>query len=218
MMNSVVLLSGGLDSSVNLAKAVQETDVKLCLNINYGQRAAQKEALAAEKLVAHYNLKLEKIKLDFLARITKTSLVNQAEEVPEPEEKFLDSEIAFQTAAKVWVPNRNGTFINVAAAYAETLDCQLIITGFNKEEAQTFPDNSIEFLDAINKSLTYSTQNQPKVISYTQDLDKKEIVQLGKSLNLPFDYIWSCYHGGEVMCGKCESCRRYLRALKQYQV
>jgi 7-cyano-7-deazaguanine synthase len=115
----------------------------------------------------------------------------------------------------VWVPNRNGVFINLAAAFAESLEASLIITGFNAEEAATFPDNSPQYVEAINEALSFSTQNQVQVFSPTQNLNKTEIVNLGLQLALPWELVWSCYKEGDSagrMCGECESCRRFMRA------
>lgn len=213
-MNSIALLSGGLDSTVSLAQALREGEVKLCLTMDYGQRAAKREIAAAAALAEYYHLAHRVIKLPFLTEITRTSLVNIFENIPEPAEKSLDDpREAAATAASVWVPNRNGLFINIAACFAESLDCEQVVTGFNREEAATFPDNSIDFTLSINQSLAYSTANGVRVVSYTQRLNKEEIVRLGQRLGVPWHLIWSCYYGGETMCGRCESCRRLVRAM-----
>lgn len=211
-MKSIVLLSGGLDSTVNLAKATRETDVILTITFDYGQRAAGREISAAEQIAAHYQIPSKVIELGFLKEVTKTALVNLNKQIPEMNFAELDSAKALETARQVWVPNRNGLFINIAASYAESFDCQLIITGFNAEEAETFPDNSPAFIKAVNLALGYSTLNETKVISYTQDFDKAGIIKLGQELEVPFALIWSCYYGNDEICGSCESCRRLLRA------
>ena len=211
-MKSIVLLSGGLDSTVNLAKAAVETEVMLALTFDYGQRAAAKEISAAGQLASYYRIPTRVLELPFLKEITKTALVNLNEEVPDINFDELDTAQALETARQVWVPNRNGLFINIAACFAESLECGLIVTGFNAEEAVTFPDNSPAFISAVNSSLSYSTLNKVKVTSYTQDLDKTDIIKLANDLDVPFDLIWSCYYGEQEMCGHCESCRRLLRA------
>ena len=214
-MKSIVLLSGGLDSAVSLAMALKETAVVFCLTFDYGQRSAQKEKASAAALAAHYNVEHRVLKLEFLKDITKTALVMCDKNIPEPDTAELDDDLISKTnAASVWVPNRNGLFVNIAAVFAEATGCNLIVTGFNREEAATFPDNSADFVCAANNALSYSTLNKVKLVSYTQVLDKIEIIKLGLALGLPFQYIWSCYRGGESMCRRCESCRRLDRAVQ----
>lgn len=214
-MRSVVLLSGGLDSAVSLAHALREGRVKICLTMDYGQRAAAREINAAAALADYYELEHRVVELPFLREITSTALVNRSAIVPEPANETLDDLVPAQaSAAAVWVPNRNGLFINVAASFAETLDCELVVTGFNKEEALTFPDNSTAFVDRVNEALAYSTRNRVRVVSYTQRLNKADIVRLGQQLKVPWRLLWSCYYGGRTMCGNCESCRRFFRAME----
>lgn len=215
-MKSVVLLSGGLDSTVSLAHALRESEVNLCLTFDYGQRAANREKRAAAALCAHYQVEHRVIELPFLRDITSTALVKDDLELPEPERAELDVlKASNSSVAAVWVPNRNGIFINIAAAFAESRQCELVVTGFNREEAVTFPDNSLEFVAAAGHALSFSTMNKVKVVSYTQRLNKVEIIKLGVRLCIPFNHIWSCYRGYDKMCGNCESCQRFMRASKQ---
>jgi 7-cyano-7-deazaguanine synthase len=209
---SIVLLSGGLDSTVSLKEAVKRTSVSLVLCFDYGQKAAKQEVRACRNICHHLKLPLQTIKLDWLKKISTTSLVNKDKKIPLP--KDLGKAEAKKTAKLVWIPNRNGLFINIAAAFAESLGCQLIVTGFNLEEAKTFPDNSADFVRRINSTLQRSTMNRPKVISYTQAMTKEAIIRKGKANKSPLRFIWSCYFGNNKMCGKCESCQRLIRALK----
>jgi len=214
-MKSVVLLSGGLDSTVSLAQALRESEVVLCLTMDYGQRAAVREIAASRALADHYGLNHRVIPLPFLSEITRTALVNRDARLPGPNREELDDPgAAARTAAAVWVPNRNGLFVNIAACFAESLGCQRVVAGFNREEALTFPDNSVAYLEAANGALAYSTAGRVQVLSYTQRLNKEEIVHLGQRLGVPWNLIWSCYRGEDKMCGKCESCRRLLRAFQ----
>ena len=119
-----------------------------------------------------------------------------------------------ETARAVWIPNRNGVFLNIAACFAEALEADLIIAGFNAEEAATFPDNSPPFVRAINRAFAFSTLRRPRVKSYTEKMTKREIVVLGRKLGVPLDLVWSCYRGGAKPCGRCESCARLRRAMR----
>ena len=214
-MSSIVLLSGGLDSAVSLGQALREGEVKLCLTFDYGQRARLKEINSSAEIAAFYKLKHRVVSLNFLRDITSTSLVNTGESVPEPQESNLDHlDKMAETARSVWVPNRNGIFVNIAAAFAEATDASQVVTGFNAEEAKSFPDNSREYLQSCNRALSFSTLKGIRLVSYTQMLNKVDIAKLGKRLGTPFQHLWPCYLGGDDLCGRCESCKRYYRAMK----
>jgi len=215
-MKSIVLLSGGLDSTVALAAAKQESEIALALTFEYGQRAAEREIYAAQHIAEYFGIQHLTLRVDFLGNITKTALVNDTVDVPKLTPNVLDdATVTLASASSVWVPNRNGVFINIAAAYCETLQCEQVVVGFNAEEGTTFPDNTPEYMAAATLALSYSTLSGVKVHSPTVDFNKTQLVALGRQLNIPFHLLWSCYHGNEVMCGECESCQRLKRALVQ---
>lgn len=205
-MKGVAILSGGLDSTVSLAAATRRMDVVLALTFDYGQRAAKRERAASAKIARHYEIPHRVIAIPWLAGLTGTALVNRRAKLPK-------NELSERSAKAVWVPNRNGVFIEIAAAHAESLGAARLITGFNKEEAATFPDNSPAYVSAVNRALSFSTANGVEVVSFTGALDKKGIVALGRRLDAPLRHIWPCYEGGRAWCGECESCLRSLRAL-----
>jgi len=216
---SVVLLSGGLDSSANLALALEgDASVLLCLHVDYGQRAEASEWRAVQRLSQYYSVRAEKLDLRWLGALGGSSLTDARESVPTLIRSELDDlEKITKTAKSVWVPNRNGVMIQAAAAYAERMGATQVIVGFNREEATTFPDNTGEFLEASSHALSYSTQNHVKVRCFTTDLDKVEICKKLRTLSRPFPFeaLWSCYHSGDVPCGTCESCGRLNRALEE---
>ncbi|NDG84432.1 MAG: 7-cyano-7-deazaguanine synthase QueC [Proteobacteria bacterium] len=214
-MKSVVLLSGGLDSSANLAFARHFDDPVLALTVNYGQKAWPGELKASQGFARHYKIEHRILDFTWLGALGGSALTSGALGIPSLASNQLDDLTATKkTASQVWVPNRNGLFINAAAAIAESMGAQQVVVGFNKEEAATFPDNSAQFLGVATLALRYSTRNGVKVISYTEMMVKTEIVEALGNLGdpFPFELVWSCYEGGEVPCGKCESCRRLERA------
>lgn len=214
--SSVILLSGGLDSAANLALAcAHDRPVRLALTANYGQRAAKPELEAAAALCKYYGVEHQQISLPWLGRLGGSALTDFSRQLPMVNPGHLDDVQAGRASARaVWVPNRNGVLIEIAAAHAEALDARVILTGFNREEAATFPDNSRGFMDAISASLQFSTANGVRVQSYTVDWDKREIAQELNRLAKPFpwDLVWSCYTEGPHPCFICESCRRFQRA------
>jgi 7-cyano-7-deazaguanine synthase len=214
---SILLLSGGLDSSANLAIACERDTVVLALHADYGQRAEPAEWAASRRLCEYYGVKLEKISIPWLGALGGSSLTDRSRDVPELRRSELDTLPKIQESAKsVWVPNRNGVLLNVAAAYAERFRAKRVIVGFNREEATTFPDNSEAFLDQATRALAYSTANRVEIHCYTTRMDKVEICRELAKLERPFPHelVWSCYHAGSEPCGRCESCGRHDRALE----
>ncbi len=209
MPKSIVLLSGGLDSLVSLGLERDELNVELALTFDYGQKSAPKEISASEKICDYYNVEHKVIKLDLLKDITKTSLVSE-DKIPTGED-LINSEAS---AKSVWVPNRNGLFLNIAAAYADSMGFDYIIIGANKEEAQTFSDNTKDFIESINEEFKYSTQVCPKVLAPLINYVKNDIVMKALERNIPLDMVMSCYQEGQGHCGVCESCSRLKHALE----
>lgn len=208
MMNkSIILLSGGLDSLVSLGLAKEEYNVELALTFDYGQKSLKQEIDASSQISKYYGLKHEIVELPFLKNITHTSVVSD-DEVP------TDMYGTTESAKAVWVPNRNGLFLNIAGAYADSYGYSHILIGANKEEGQTFPDNTQEFIDGVNASFKYSTMAQPKVIAPLINYDKNDIVRLALEKKMPLEMVKSCYNDGEKNCGNCESCKHLLYALK----
>lgn len=206
MTKGIILLSGGLDSLVSLGIGIEKYGISLALTFDYGQKAVEQEISTSKNICDYYKIEHKVIKLDWLKEVTHTALVSN-EDLPEgidnPE----------QSAKSVWVPNRNGLFLNIAGSLADGNDYDYIIIGANKEEGQTFPDNTQEFIDKINAEFEYSTQKHPKVVAPLINSDKNDIVKLALEHKIPLEFVRSCYASGEKHCGKCESCTRLKNAL-----
>ena len=213
---SILILSGGLDSAVSAALAAEQTNPTLALFFDYGQRAASAEQRAATAIADHLQVPCKTVGLPWLAELGQSALTRHDQTIPELTEAQLDNQKESEkTARAVWVPNRNGVFLNVAASFAESLEATLLITGFNAEEAVTFPDNSEDFVKVAKEFFHYATANGVTVTSYTQQWNKEEIVREGLERHLPFEKLWSCYDAGSKQCGSCESCQRSIRAYRE---
>ncbi len=211
MNSAIILLSGGLDSVVSLAKLKDKYSRILALTFDYGQKSFLLEKKASEKIVKHYSIEHKIINLDWLSKISTSALTSE-KDIPQVSNVDLDNLSELDNS--VWVPNRNGLFINIAACYADSYNFDNIIIGANKEESITFKDNSKEFIDSVNLSLMNSTRSNVQVVAPLIDMTKKDIVNLGIELSIPFKYIYSCYDDKNHQCGKCESCQRLIRALE----
>ena len=217
----IALLSSGLDSSVALLLArKQGFSVAFALTYDYGQRAAVREMESARRIAEYLGIAHRTLSLPWFRDLKGGGALLEGDaQLPQPSVENL-SERAFgeKSAAAVWVPNRNGVFIEIAAAFAESEGADAVLVGFNREEAQTFPDNSEAYRAAITASLAFSTANQVEVFSPTVAMTKTEIVKEAVRQGFPFSLLWSCYESRAKMCGRCESCMRLKRALSENEV
>ena len=207
---AVILLSGGLDSLVALGYLSDSAkyNIELALTFDYGQKSAAKEIESSKKICKFYNIKHKVIKLGWLKDITKTALVTGNEI---PNKNFG----THKSMEKVWVPNRNGLFLNIAATFCDSYGYKYIIYGANKDEGDTFSDNTEVFRADITKVFETSTLVKPRVIAPLINYGKDDIVKIAVEKGMPLECIWSCYYNGEKHCGNCESCYHLKKSLKK---
>ena len=214
---AISVLSGGLDSTVATAYCNDKYEIH-AITFNYGQRSAEMEIKSAGAVCEKLGIEHSVIDLPWLKKLGKSALTSD-EDIPELKMDELDSkEICDETAKKVWVPGRNVVFTAIATSFAEALNAEKIIVGWDLEEAATFPDNSKEFLDAFNNVLKIGTLDGVEIEAPAINMSKTEIVELGIHIDAPMDLSYSCYIGEEEPCGTCESCMRRIRAFKDAKI
>ncbi|MFH1314009.1 MAG: 7-cyano-7-deazaguanine synthase QueC [Candidatus Eisenbacteria bacterium] len=213
----MVLLSGGLDSVVNLKCAIDECEVGLALTFDYGQAAFANEKHAAAGCAERYGIPHQVVDLRWYEHLLPGAIsglgeaLSFGERLPEDGEGLLN---------EAWVPNRNCVFLSIGGAFAEASGADGVVIGINREEAEVFPDNTEAFRDAMNSVLSISTRSGVRVVTYTSGMSKKEIVELGRRIGAPLDLIYSCYRRSDDqrMCGSCQSCMRLKTALRKNQI
>ncbi len=214
---AISVLSGGLDSTVATAKFKDDYLIH-ALTFNYGQKSAKMEIKSASEVCKEIGAEHTVIELPWLSELGESALTSDAE-VPEPSVKDLDDkEISNDTAKSVWVPGRNIVFTSIANSFAESSGAEIIVVGWDLEEAATFPDNSKEFLNAFNNVLDVGTFDKIRIEAPLIDMNKMEIVKLGNDIGAPLNLSYSCYKGLETHCGVCESCMRRIRAFNRANV
>lgn len=210
---AIAVLSGGLDSCV--ATCVYAKDYEIYgITFNYGQKSFKQELKASKEICEKMGFTHEVIDLPWLNKISNSSLTSDNEIPTLTDEELDDLDKCENTANSVWVPGRNIVFTSIATAYAESIGGDIIIVGWDKEEAATFPDNSKEFLESFNHMLNVGSPQNIEIKAPAIDLNKDEIVKLGDEINAPMELSYSCYSGDEKHCGVCESCMRRKRAFK----
>ncbi len=214
-MKSLVLFSGGLDSSVCLALAVSRFGAEnvIALSVYYGQKH-KKEMDASEKVAAYYGVKRRTLDLGEIFKGSSCSLL-EGSETEIPNEDY-STQLAGTGGAPVntYVPFRNGLFISSAASIALSCGCKYIYYGAHADDAagNAYPDTSEPFNKAISDAVWIGSGNALEVIAPFIHKSKADVVADGLRLGVPFELTWSCYAGREKACGCCGTCRDRLRA------
>lgn len=217
MKKAISVLSGGLDCTVATSVYAKNYEIH-AITFNYGQKSFKRELQASKEICKKMGFKHYVIDLPWLGEISNSSL-NTDEDIPEVKEEELDNlEKNLESASSVWVPARNTVFTSIATSFAESIGAEIIIVGWDAEEAATFPDNSKEYLNAFNELISVGSPNNIKIEAPAIDLNKEEIVKLGVEVGAPMDISYSCYTGRQKHCGICESCMRRKRAFKKVKI
>ena len=214
-MKALVLLSGGLDSSVCLGLAVKEYGAGevLALSVFYGQKH-DKELKAAEDIASYYGVR--RLPLD-LGEIFKDSdctlLTGSKEEIPH-EEYAKQLEMTGGAPVSTYVPFRNGLFLSSAASVALANGCEVIYYGAHADDAagNAYPDTSVEFNRAMSEAIYLGSGNALRIVAPFIDKSKSDVVAEGLRAGVPFELTWSCYEGHDKACGVCGTCRDRRRA------
>lgn len=208
-MKAVVLLSGGMDSTLCATMAEREFhDGVLALTIIYGQKH-EREVIAAEKVAQHLHIPHETIRLEpHVLAGAGSALTDPGEEIPSTSYEEIEG------VSPLYVPFRNGIFLSVATALALKHDASYVYFGAHSEDARrwAYPDCTPEFVGAMANAMYVGTYHKVRLLSPLQWMDKKAIVRAGQTIGSPVHLTWSCYRAGEVACGTCPTCRSRLAA------
>lgn len=205
-MTSVVILSGGLDSTVCMGVAHRAGAAAIvALTFDYGQRH-RVELERAAAVAAHYAAEHLVVRLD-ASQWGGSALTDPSIPVP-------DAAPAAAGPGRIpvtYVPARNLIFLSVAMGVAEARDADDVYLGINALDYSGYPDCRPEFVDSFVATaalaLKRGVEGRPVAIrTPLAALTKGGIVQLGLDVGAPLGLTWSCYRGEGVPCGTCDSC------------
>jgi len=204
MSRSVVLLSGGMDSSTVLAIAASERQQCFALSFDYGQRHSAEldaaKAIAVAAGVAEHRV----INID-IGQLGGSALTDKTIDVPGESSEGIPV---------TYVPARNTVFLSYALAWAEVVAADRIYTGVNAVDYSGYPDCRPEYIDAFQTMANLATkrgvEGDPiEVCSPLINLSKQQIVEKGLALGVDYSQTISCYSANEQgeACGTCDACR-----------
>jgi 7-cyano-7-deazaguanine synthase len=205
---AVVLLSGGMDSSVCAALAVRDHDAA-AVHVSYGQRTEERERQSflaiCQRLKIHDKLM---VRNEALRAIGGSALTDDAIDVPTAEE-------IGHSVPVTYVPFRNAHFLAVAVSWAEVLGAEKVYIGAVEPDSSGYPDCRPAYYKAFNEVVKTGTkEGLIEIVTPLIAMQKTDIVRLGLELGAPFDLTWSCYSREDRACGICDSCVLRLRAFE----
>ncbi len=204
--DSIIVLSGGLDSTTMLYEYKER--IALALSFNYGSNHNEKELAFAKMHCERLGIPHVVIPLDFIRQYFHSSLLEGADAVPEGN---YDDENMRSTV----VPFRNGIMLAIAAGMADNQGLKQIMLANHAGDHTIYPDCRPAFVDAMDKAVSAGTYEGVRLFTPYTNLTKADIARHGKALGIDYSETWSCYKGGEVHCGKCGTCTERREALRE---
>lgn len=203
----IVLLSGGIDSAVTLYLAQKYGYQLHALIFSYGQKH-HKETDCAKKIaqINHIPYTILEIRLPW----SHSSLTDHQVKVP------LDRNLENKNEVpSTYVPARNLVFLSYAVSCAEGMGASSIFIGAHTLDYSGYPDCRPQFLGSFERTANEAVHKKGiKIIAPLVDKNKKDIIEIGFNLGVPFEHTWSCYKGGARPCGHCDSCRFRIEAFR----
>jgi len=210
MKKAVVIMSGGMDSTLSAYMVKKEGYEIIGVHFNYDQRTQKKELESFEAIAKELGV-LNKyvLDLDFFKHLGASALTDKTIDVPT---SGLEDGVPV-----TYVPFRNGIFLSMAAAIAEKEGAELIAIGVVEEDSSGYPDCRENYIEAMQKAINLGTKDETniKIAMPLVHLKKSQIVQEALQYDVPLHLTWSCYKNEDKACGVCDSCRLRLNGFKQ---
>ena len=198
MRNSLIALSGGVDSTTLLYEYREE--VACAVGFDYGSKHNARELAAAKAICRELEIPYLIIPLAFIEEYFRSDLLLSGGEMQL-------GDYSEENISSTVVPFRNGIMLSVLAGLAESRDLQQVLIANHFGDHAIYPDCRESFVKPMGEAITAGTSNGVKLVAPYTTLTKAEIVARGTRLGVPYGKTYSCYQGGERHCGRCGTCR-----------
>lgn len=204
---TVIILSGGMDSTTLAYDLKSKGHDLFALSFNYGQKHARellKATITCEKLgIDHRVISLG----DIGTLINNSSLTDTSVEVP-------IGHYAAENMKSTVVPNRNMIMLALAAGYAINIGATGVAYAAHAGDHTIYPDCRPEFASAMLTSLALCHFTPIELIAPYMFINKNDIAVIGRDLGVPYEDTWTCYVGGVDPCGECGACQERKEAFE----
>ncbi len=198
MRNSLIALSGGVDSTTLLYEYREE--IACAVGFDYGSKHNARELAAAKAICRELEIPYLIIPLAFIGEYFRSDLLLSGGEMQL-------GDYSEENMSSTVVPFRNGIMLSVLAGLAESRDLQQVLIANHFGDHAIYPDCRESFVKPMGEAITAGTSNGVKLVAPYTTLTKAEIVARGTRLGVPYGKTYSCYQGGERHCGCCGTCR-----------
>ena len=205
MKDSVIIVSGGMDSITLLHEKVEE--IALAVTFDYGSNHNKREAECAARHCQQLGIEHIIIPLAFIGQYFKSSLLEGADAVPE-------GHYEAENMKSTVVPFRNGIMLSVACGLAESRKLSKVLIANHGGDHSIYPDCLSEFIRTMAAAMRFGTYEHVGISAPYTGISKSDIARIGKRLGLDYSTTYSCYKGGEKHCGKCGTCVERKEALR----
>lgn len=210
-MSSVVLSSGGMDSSTLLWDVATRNDAGSvhALSVDYGQR--HRRELESARAVADLldNVRFDVVDLQSVGALLTGSALSDPGSVDVPLGHYAEESMKLTI-----VPNRNAIMLNVAVGVAVAEGADRVYTAVHAGDHPVYPDCRPEFIREMNKLARVATETDVVVEAPFVHISKADIAVIGGMLGVPYGLTWSCYRGGLRHCGQCGTCTERIEAFR----
>ena len=204
----VVILSGGMDSTITMRLAVEKYGKEnvSALTFYYGQK--QKREIDMAKMSTNLlNVKHKVVDASFLGEISKGFSANVDTDIAMPTIK----DVLGDPRPKTYVPNRNMILMSIAAAYAEVNNVDTVLCGLQVHDEYGYHDTTQRWVDKVNDLLSENRIIKIKLVAPFSKLSKYDELKILQELDgnlMLTTFTLTCYNPNDQYesCGKCPSC------------
>ncbi|MEK9132435.1 MAG: 7-cyano-7-deazaguanine synthase QueC [Patescibacteria group bacterium] len=222
-MKTVLVFSGGMDSTTLLHKLLRQAEAKRrlinnvavghnndgdtvsCLSFDYGQRH-KKELNCARNICRELKVPHKIVDIKKLKTLMAGSALTA--DVAVPEGHYKD-----KTMRATVVPNRNMIFLALAIAQAVSLKYDRVAIAVHAGDHAIYPDCRPEFIAKMNAVSRIANYESVQIYAPFLNMTKRQIAKLGQKLKVDYSKTWTCYKGLKWPCKKCGACRERMEAL-----
>lgn len=204
-IEAIVLHSGGMDSSLCLAHAVERHGPErvISLGFAYGQRH-EDELARAERIAGHFGVKRHVIELTFYGSLTRNALMDAG----------IPIEHRSGEAPNTLVVGRNGLMMRLGAILAEQVGARRLYVGVIGVEAANsgYRDCTRQYVDLLQSILRLDLGDDTfEIRTPLVHMTKAETMDFGLALGclpLLLEETVTCYEGIPLAgCRRCPACK-----------